>query len=71
MTLEIEAKGPNARFAKGAAALIAGEPENGAVDAHTIQPFFAGVVARSCGMSVALEAEGDVVRMLAKPAAAA
>jgi histidine phosphotransferase ChpT len=69
ITMDIEAKGTNARVAKGAAALIAGEPENGVIDAHTIQPFFTGVVARSCGMSVALDAEGDVVRMHAKPAA--
>jgi histidine phosphotransferase ChpT len=68
---EVEAKGLNARLAKGAAALIAGEPESGAIDAHTIQPFFAGVVARSCGMSVAVEAETDVVRLRAKPTAAA
>jgi len=68
ITMDIEAKGTNARLAKGAAALIAGEPENGVVDAHTIQPFFIGVVARSCGMSVALDTEGEVVRMHAKPA---
>jgi histidine phosphotransferase ChpT len=71
MTMEVEAKGANARLAKGAAALIAGEPENGVVDAHTIQPFFTGLVARSCGMSVALDAEGDVVRFSAKAASAA
>jgi histidine phosphotransferase ChpT len=71
MAMEIEAKGPNARLAKNAAALIAGEPENGAIDAHTIQPFLAGVVARSCGMAVVVEAEADVVRLRAKPAAEA
>lgn len=68
---DIEAKGLNARLAKGAAALIAGEPESGAIDAHTIQPFFAGVVARACGMRVAVEAEADVVRLRARPAGAA
>ena len=71
MAMEVEAKGPNARLAKNASALVAGEPENGAIDAHTIQPFFAGVVARSCGMSVAVEADSDVVRLRAKPAAEA
>lgn len=65
---EIEAKGLNARLAKGAAALIAGEPESGAIDAHTIQPFFAGVVARACGMTVAVETEADMVRLRARPA---
>jgi len=71
MAMEVEAKGPNARLAKNASSLVAGEPENGAIDAHTIQPFFAGVVARSCGMSVAVEADSDVVRLRAKPAAEA
>jgi histidine phosphotransferase ChpT len=65
MGVEVEAKGPNARLAKGAAALIAGEPESGAVDAHTIQPYFAGVVARSCGMSVIVETDAEVVRLRA------
>jgi len=65
---EIEAKGLNARLAKGAAALIAGEPESGAIDAHTIQPFFAGVVARACNMAVTVETEAEIVRLRARPA---
>ncbi|HLH50914.1 MAG TPA: histidine phosphotransferase family protein [Roseiarcus sp.] len=65
---EIEAKGLNARLAKGVAALIAGEPESGAIDAHTIQPFFAGVVARACNMAVTVETEAEIVRLRARPA---
>ena len=42
-------KGANARLASGVADLVAGRPESGAVDAHTIQPYFAGLVARECG----------------------
>jgi histidine phosphotransferase ChpT len=68
---KVEAKGVNARLAKGAAALIAGEPENGVVDAHSIQPYFAGVVARSCGMTVSVDSDGDKVTLRATPAAAA
>ena len=67
----IEAKGVNARVAKGAAALIAGEPESGTVDAHSIQPYFAGVVARSCAMTVSVESEADVVTFRTTPIAAA
>jgi histidine phosphotransferase ChpT len=67
----IEAKGVNARVAKGAAALIAGEPESGTVDAHSIQPYFAGVVARSCAMAVSVESEADVVTFRTTPIAAA
>jgi histidine phosphotransferase ChpT len=68
---KIEAKGVNARLAKGAAALIAGQPENGVVDAHSIQPFFAGVVARTCGMKVSVDSEGDAVTLRATRAVAA
>jgi histidine phosphotransferase ChpT len=68
---DIEAKGANARLAKGAAALMAGEAESGGIDAHTIQPFFAGVVARSCGMAITVETETDLVRLRARPAGAA
>jgi histidine phosphotransferase ChpT len=61
----VEAKGVNARLAKGAAALIAGAPEDGVVDAHSIQPYFAGVVARSCGMTVVVETDAEVVTLRA------
>ena len=46
LALRVEAKGPNARLAHGVADLLAGRPQGGAVDAHTIQPFYAGLVAR-------------------------
>jgi histidine phosphotransferase ChpT len=45
--------------------LIAGAPEDGVVDAHSIQPYFAGVVARSCGMTVVVETDAEVVTLRA------
>jgi histidine phosphotransferase ChpT len=65
----IEAEGTNARVAPGLAALLAGEPEDGTLDARSIQVYFAGEVARSCGLDVALSIAGDVVSIDAQPAA--
>ncbi len=70
LTIRIEAKGPNLRVAHGVADLIAGRPESGAIDAHTIQPFFTGLVARECGMEVTIALVADTVTLEAKPAAA-
>jgi len=42
---------------------------SGAVDAHTIQPYFAGLVARECGMDVEVETLADGFAFVAKPAA--
>src|SRR5262245_35502794 len=47
----IKAKGVNARIPAHAEGLIAGRSENGAVDAHGIQPFYTGLVAKAAGMS--------------------
>ncbi len=57
------AKGLNARIPPHAEALLAGAPENGTVDAHGIQVFYAGMVARAAGMRVTLALEGDEVRI--------
>jgi histidine phosphotransferase ChpT len=61
MGFRIVASGPNARIPQAVPALLAGTPENGAVDAHAIQPFYAGLLARACGLELNLEAEGDAI----------
>ncbi len=70
LAIRVEAKGPNARLAHGVAELVAGRSESGAVDAHVIQPFFAGLVARDCGMEVAIAAGPETVTLEARPAIA-
>lgn len=57
----ITCKGPNARIPHGAQNLIAGEPETGTVDAHAIQPFYTGMIARAAGMTVDFSIMEDVV----------
>ena len=71
LAIRIEATGPNARIAHGVAELVAGRPEGGQVDAHTIQPFFTGLVARECGMEVSIAIELQTVTIEARPIAAA
>jgi histidine phosphotransferase ChpT len=57
----ISATGLNARIPPAFPVLLAGNSENGGVDAHAIQPFYTGLLARSCGLSVVLSAEGDAI----------
>ena len=70
LAIRVKAKGPNARLANGVAELLAGQPQSGEVDAHTVQPFFAGLVARDCGMEIAILAEAETVTLEARPAKA-
>ena len=61
----LRSKGLNARIPPHVEALIAGSPEGGTVDAHGIQPFYAGMVARAAGMRVTFGLEGDEVTIRA------
>jgi histidine phosphotransferase ChpT len=61
MGFRIKAAGINARIPQAVPALLEGTSESGAVDAHAIQPFYAGLLARACGLKVALEPEGDAI----------
>jgi histidine phosphotransferase ChpT len=70
MSFHVQARGVNARVTPGVASLLSGEPEDGSVDARAIQAYYAGLVARSCGLEVSLALAGDVVTIEAKPIAA-
>jgi len=61
----VEAKGPNARLAHGVAALIAGTVEGGSVDAHSIQAYYTGLVARACGLQVTIETAAESIALRA------
>jgi histidine phosphotransferase ChpT len=61
MGFRITAAGTNARIPQAVPALLAGSSENGSVDAHAIQPFYAGLLARACGLELSLEAQGDAI----------
>jgi histidine phosphotransferase ChpT len=65
----ITAKGTKTLVPAGAAALIAGTPEDG-VDARGIQPFYTGLLARMTGMTLAIRLETEEFVFTATPAAA-
>jgi histidine phosphotransferase ChpT len=57
----LTASGPNARIPQAVPALLDGASENGSLDAHAIQPFYAGMLARACGVKLTLKSDGDTV----------
>lgn len=66
----VVSKGINARIPAAVPALLKGEPEGGGVDAHSIQPFYAGLIAKAAKMSVEMTLDGDTVTTVAEPLAA-
>ena len=61
--ITLETTGSYLRLAQNVAPLVAGTPEEGRVDAHGIQSFYTGLVARECNMDVAFDVRADVVRI--------
>jgi histidine phosphotransferase ChpT len=61
----LKAKGLNARIPPHAEALLAGVPESGTVDAHGVQTYYVGLLARAAGMRVSLSIHGDEVTIQA------
>ena len=62
MAIKVEATGTNAKLQSHWPHLLAGEPENG-VDAHGIQPYYAGLVAREAHLTVTAVAEDGKVTL--------
>lgn len=69
--LSVESKGTNARVAAHVPLLLAGTPEGGSVDAHGIQAYYTGLVAREIGFAVDLATAPELVTLRAGEAAAA
>jgi histidine phosphotransferase ChpT len=61
MGFRIAANGLNSRIPQAVPGLIAGQADGHPVDAHAIQPFYTGLLARTCGMSISIALEGDSV----------
>jgi histidine phosphotransferase ChpT len=69
MTFRVVARGLNARIGPTVRGLLAGEPENGVVDAHGIQLFYTGLLARASGLVATIETDADAIVVAARPAA--
>ena len=65
MSFRIAAAGLNARVPQAIPGLLAGGA-GATVDAHAIQPFYTGLLARSCGLTASIAAEGDTVVVSAR-----
>ena len=65
----IHCKGSYSRVAAGIASLLDGKPENGTIDAHAIQPYFTGLVAREVGMAVSIASDENGITIEAAPLA--
>ena len=60
----VTAAGVNARLNPATADLMAGSPAQ-PVDAHAMQPFYAGILARDCGLTLSAGSEGEAVVLTA------
>jgi len=67
----ITTSGLNARISQALPDLLAGSPENGTIDAHAVQPFYTGLLAKACGVAVTLTPEGEGVVVATSEAAPA
>jgi len=65
MGFTLTATGTNAKVPPNAI-LLSGEAGEEALDAHRIQPFYAGMLARACGLTASAALEGDAVVITAK-----
>jgi histidine phosphotransferase ChpT len=61
MGFRIVATGLNARVPQAAPGLLAGQSDGQAIDAHAVQAYYTGLLARSCGLAVTIAAENDAI----------
>ena len=60
MGFRVGAAGTNAKIPPAVPPLLAADSIEG-LDAHRIQPFYTGLLAKACGLTVGIAMEGDVV----------
>jgi histidine phosphotransferase ChpT len=65
MGFKVSAAGTNAKVPPNAA-LISGEVGEEGLDAHRIQPFYAGLLAKACGLTTSAAMEGDAMVVTAQ-----
>jgi histidine phosphotransferase ChpT len=63
---KVSAAGVNAKIPPAVPALLAAEAGPEALDAHRIQPFYAGLLARACGVKATMAMDGEVVVVAAQ-----
>ena len=66
MGFRISVTGTNAKIPQSIPPLLAATPSDHAIDAHAIQPFYTGMLAKTCGLSVSMAPEGDAIVVAAQ-----
>ena len=66
MGFRISATGGYAKVPQAVPELLAGGSHNGSVDAHAVQPFYTGLLAKDCGLTVSAGTEGDMIVVSAR-----
>jgi histidine phosphotransferase ChpT len=60
-SFRVTAVGLNGRVPPAIPALLAGGTDGETIDAHAIQPYYTGLLARACGLTATIAAEGDAI----------
>jgi histidine phosphotransferase ChpT len=58
---KVTTTGTNAKVPQAIPPLLAGGTHDGSVDAHAIQPYYTGLLARNCGLTVSIAMDGEAV----------
>jgi len=66
MGFKVTAAGTNAKISPAVPDLLAGGSHDGSVDAHAIQPYYTGLLARQCGLAVSIAMEGEAAAVTAR-----
>jgi histidine phosphotransferase ChpT len=66
MGFKVSAAGANAKVPPAVPPLLTGESAAESLDAHHIQPYYAGLLAKACGIKAAVEMAGETVVVTAQ-----
>ena len=66
MGFKVTAAGANAKVPPAVPPLLTGESGAEGLDAHRIQPYYAGLLAKACGVKAAVEVAGETVVVTAQ-----
>ncbi|MGB9396729.1 MAG: histidine phosphotransferase family protein [Pseudolabrys sp.] len=66
MGFRVTAAGTNAKIPPAVPSLLTGEERGDGLDAHRIQPFYAGLLAKACGVKAAITMDGETVVITAQ-----
>jgi histidine phosphotransferase ChpT len=66
MGFKVSAAGTNAKVPPNVPPLLTGESGAEGLDAHRIQPYYAGLLAKACGIKAAIEMVGETVVVTAQ-----